>query len=156
MTIKYIIVSNLYFSATLVPVNASNSTDSSTTTSKNDTNTNGTETESSKKDKRQAQRGYTDVPLDEGFDLNSSPPPPAAFESDRPPYAESLNDLPGNYLGNFQKAGSTDSTSLPNIRDIDRSFFSQKAGFAAGATNTNQDNTAAAAATSKFLIFLPF
>lgn len=48
-----------------------------------------------KKDKRQAQRGYTDVPLDQGpFDeLIASSPSPIAFENDLPTFVDSLSDI---------------------------------------------------------------
>jgi len=78
--------------------------------------------EASKKDKRQAQRGYTDIPLDEGpfQDLaNSSPSSSLAnFESDLPPLAESLNnDLPSTY-----------PAALNINRDPDSSFFARRVG----------------------------
>lgn len=48
-----------------------------------------------KKDKRQAQRGYTDVPLDQNpFDeLTASSPSPIAFENDLPTFVDSLSDI---------------------------------------------------------------
>ncbi|CAL8074832.1 unnamed protein product [Orchesella dallaii] len=59
-----------------------------------------------KKDKRQAQRGYTDVPLDQGpFDeLIASSPSPIAFENDLPTFVDTLGELadatPSNYNTN--------------------------------------------------------
>lgn len=135
--------------------NATNSTVNSLTSKNSSTITNSTtlvislnstETlEASKKDKRQAQRGYTDIPLDErSFDevANSSPPPFVEFESDRPPPALTNNDI----------SSSSSSGYLPSLdRKPDSSFFSPRLGFP---SNLPKLDEVPAATTSKFLQFI--
>lgn len=82
-----------------------------------------------KKDKRQAQRGYTDVPLDRGpFDeLTASSPAPIAFENDLPTFVDSLSDIadstPADYNSNkfsgFRPTGS--KTGAPKYVEVERS-----------------------------------
>lgn len=88
-----------------------------------------------KKDKRQAQRGYTDVPLDQGpFDeLTASSPSPIAFENDLPTFVDSLSDIadatPADYNNKFSdRYGPTSSEQRASQNqgfpeNIDRSSF---------------------------------